>query len=400
MTDSPAKSSDACEAGFAADVAALADDPAVHALLRTLCLVTGMRFAAVARVTEARWIACAVEDTLDFGLAPGGELPIETTICNEVRCLDAEIVIDDAQTDPAWSGHFTPRHYGFRSYLSIPIHRTDGSFFGTLCALDPEPRKLSDPRLLQMARLFARLIGERLETGERLHTATDELGRERAVLEAQEQFLAILAHDLRNPLAALSAGLRILSRRVTEDPATAGLVARMDASVVRMAGLVSALLDHARARHDGGLLVERVAEDGLGAALEQIVDEFRTMAPSREFRAVIDLPGPVLCDRARIAQLLSNLMANAIIHGAADGPVEVTAGIAEGALRLAVANEGPPIPPDRIATLFDRFTRGRGSKDGLGLGLYIAAEIARAHGGRIEVASDTARTVFTFTMPA
>jgi sigma-B regulation protein RsbU (phosphoserine phosphatase) len=112
------------------------------------------------------------------------------------------------------------------------------------------------------------------------------------------------------------------------------------------------------------------------------------------------LDQPVSCDRVRVGQLLSNLVSNALSHGEAGSPVRVRARTADGVFTLSVANTGPPIPSAVMENLFQPFFRGavRASAQGLGLGLYIASEIARAHGGSLEAASDSGQTVFTFTM--
>ena len=108
--------------------------------------MTGMGFAAVARVTEDRWIACAVRDEIAFGLAPGGELKVATTICDEIRRSGEAVVIDHVAADQAFCGHPTPAMYGFQSYISMPILHKDGSFFGTLCAIDPKPATVKTRR--------------------------------------------------------------------------------------------------------------------------------------------------------------------------------------------------------------------------------------------------------------
>lgn len=134
------------EQELAADVAIVQAIDGVDAILRDVCRLTGMRFAAVARVTSDRWIACQVLDRIEFGLNPGDELKISTTICDEIRQSGVAVIIDDVNADPAWASHRTPALYGFRSYLSLPIVLADGSFFGTLCAIDPDARaaKLAD----------------------------------------------------------------------------------------------------------------------------------------------------------------------------------------------------------------------------------------------------------------
>lgn len=136
---------------------ALGRNPRLGIILRDICAVTGMGFAAVARVTEQRWIACLVEDRIDFGLDPGDELKIRETICDEIRDSGEAVVIDDTSDDIKWSRHPVPVIYGFKSYCSFPVYLDDGSFFGTLCAIDPAPRHVADEMMVEM---FTRYAGE------------------------------------------------------------------------------------------------------------------------------------------------------------------------------------------------------------------------------------------------
>ena len=127
------------EESIARDIAAISRIEAVPMILKAVTHATGMRFAAVARVTESKWTACAVYDDIQFGLQPGGELALEATFCNEIRQSGKPVVFGQASTDPVFASHPLPPLYGFESYISVPIVRRDGSFFGTLCALDPLP---------------------------------------------------------------------------------------------------------------------------------------------------------------------------------------------------------------------------------------------------------------------
>jgi GAF domain-containing protein len=127
---------------FAAESVADCDNPAIHAILEEVCGLTGMGFAAVARVTEDRWIACQLLDEIEFGLNPGDELEVKKTICDDIRKCGQAIIIDEVGADPQWNRHPVPILYGFQSYVSIPIILDDGSFYGTLCAIDPKPRAL------------------------------------------------------------------------------------------------------------------------------------------------------------------------------------------------------------------------------------------------------------------
>ncbi len=141
------------------DIATIAAIDAVPTILEVVCRTTGMGFAAVARVTEDRWIACGVRDEINFGLKAGGELKVETTICDAVRESGVPTIIDDVAKDMIFCGHPTPALYGFQSYVSMPITMPDGRFFGTLCAIDPRPHRVNTPEVIGMFRMFAQLIG-------------------------------------------------------------------------------------------------------------------------------------------------------------------------------------------------------------------------------------------------
>jgi signal transduction histidine kinase len=381
------------------DVAAIGRIDLVPKILEVICRTTGLGFAAVARVTEDRWIACAVKDDIGFGLTPGGELPIASTICNEIRGSGEAVVIDHVAEDPLFRDHHTPRQYGFQSYISTPIYHR-GAFFGTLCAIDPKPADLKRPEALATFELFAALIGSHLDTQDQLAESEAALLGAREAAELREQFIAVLGHDLRNPLAAIEAGTRLLGREPT--PERAALIrTQMQSSVGRMAALINNILDFARGRLGGGFAVELGQAVRLGPALEQVVAEFRTARPERRIDADIDLPQPIACDSRRVAQLLSNLIGNALVHGDEAQPVRVAARVTGGRLDLSVANAGPPIAPSTAQRLFQPFTRAtaRANQQGLGLGLYIASEIAKAHAGAVTVSSDETETRFTFSMP-
>lgn len=380
------------------DIAAVQAIPAVPNILDVVCRSTGMGFAAVARVTEDRWIACQVLDSVDFGLPAGGELKIESTICNEIRQHREIVAIDNVAEDPVYCNHHTPATYGLQSYISVPIILPDGTFFGTLCAIDPKPAMVSSPHTVGMFKLFAELIAYHLDANQRLEKAQSELTDERGLSEVREQFIAVLGHDLRNPIAAVDGGLnRLLRRGWSED--SPAMVRMMKASVARMSGLVNNIMDLARARLGGGIELEADLHADIAATLDQVIEEFRTAQPERLIATRYDVKGGVRIDHARISQMFSNLLGNALTHGAADRPIGIHADIKNGMFTLAVVNGGEPIPTEKIAKLFQPYQRGDGSREGLGLGLYIASEIAKAHGGTLEVLSTEDETRFTFRMP-
>jgi signal transduction histidine kinase len=385
---------------LAPDVAAIAEIPSVDTILQVVCRTTGMGFAAVARVTEERWVACAVRDEISFGLKPGGELEIGTTICNEIRQSRREVVIDHVAQDQTFCGHPTPARYGFQSYISVPILLPNGTFFGTLCAIDPNPAQVSNPAVLGMFKLFAELIACHLDAHDRLQASEVDLSNARQAAELREQFIAVLGHDLRNPLASLQSGAEMLVRTPLSDKALT-IVGRMQKSIDRMSGLIDDVLDFARGRLGGGLVLDRMAAIALLPTLEQVVAECASAWPHRQVQTDFTALGPVTCDPDRIGQLLSNLLGNALTHGRPDGIVRVAARSDETGFELFVSNDGEPIPEDIRNSLFKPYVRAgkRTRREGLGLGLYIASEIARAQGGTLGVESGPVETRFTFRMP-
>ena len=289
------------DGGLQADIEAVGTISAVPTILDVVCRVTGMGFAAVARVTEQRWICCAVNDLIQFGLQPGGELKVETTICHEVREMREPVVIDHVAEDSLYCRHHTPAMYGFQSYISMPIVLKDGRFFGTLCAIDPQPRRLKNPETIGMFKLFAELIAFHLD-----------------------------------------AGARLLQKTPLNEKATA-IVTMMQDSVRRMAKIIDNVMDLARGRLGGGIALDR-AREPLGPVLDQVVAEARLTHPERAIDVAFDLAAPVDCDRSRIARLFSNLLGNALLYGKADAPVTIRASTRDGTFELSVANAGDQIP--------------------------------------------------------
>lgn len=385
---------------LAHDVAAVSKIDAVPLILEVVCRTTGMGFAAVARVTEDCWIACAVRDEIEFGLKPGGELQVETTICSEIRDTGEPVIIDHVAKDESFCGHPTPKMYGFQSYISLPIYRRDGRFFGTLCAIDPRPARLNAPQVIGMFRLFADLIGLHLDVQDRLAISEKALLDERQKAELREQFIAVLGHDLRNPLASIETGTRMLLRMPLSEKATS-VVVLMQNSAKRMARLIDNVLDFARARLGDGFPINLVSDAELITTIEQVVAELQTAWPDRIIRSELTVDRPVACDSTRIGQLLSNLLGNALTHGDRTGAIRVYARSDANWFELSVANKGEPIAAEALHRLFQPFWRAtaRPGQQGLGLGLYIASKIARAHAGKLEVASTPEETRFTFRMP-
>lgn len=384
---------------FQADIRMLAESDLVGTILETVMLATNMRFAAVARVTADRWVACRTVDEVNFGLAEGDEIEIQSTFCQSVRETSKKVLFNDVATDDVFGNHPIATKFGIVSYASIPIHRSDGSFFGTLCAIDTEPRDVKHPRAVAMLEMFADVIGRSLETEERLEAQERLVAQEREISRIQEEFVAVLGHDLRNPVAALDAGFRQLDKEPLTDRARK-ILPLMRSSLHRMNDLIDNIMLHAKARLGGGIRVCATPDAPLAEAITQVVDEVRAAFPEREILLNLSFDRPVSCDAPRVAQAISNLLSNAVRHGTPGAPIEVRGSISAREIEISVANQGEAVPDELRQDLFQPFRRGAQTDgEGLGLGLYIASSIAMAHNGRIEVTCESGTTTFAFEVP-
>jgi GAF domain-containing protein len=217
---------------FQDELDAIAAIPAVDAILEVVCRTTGMGFAAIARVTDDRWVCCAVKDNIAFGMKPGSELKVETTICDQIRASRELVVIDHVTEDRKFHSHPTPAMYGFQSYISVPILLSGGSFFGTLCAIDPRPNTLNNPAVLGMFKLFAELVGFHLDMHAQLAAQKSENAR------LEDRFRGGLGHDMRNTLAAMEAGTKLLQKSPLDARATM-IVTEMQKSAQKLAQQVA-----------------------------------------------------------------------------------------------------------------------------------------------------------------
>lgn len=383
-----------------ADVAAVQRIGAVPTILRVISETTGLRLALVARVREDSWTACATLDRMDFGLNPGDHLDVATTLCREVRQTGEPIVIEHASQEPEYCGHPTPKLYGLESYIAVPIFLPDGAYFGNVCALDARPARLRDGTTVEMFRLFAELIGLQLAAEAEHARDREALSDERRTAELREQFIAVLGHDLRNPLSSVVTGSAFLLD-ICEEPKQRTILERVHSSGQRMARMIDDVLDFARGRLGDGIPIAPEGVEDVGQVAAHVVAEVASVHPGRTLRLRHHGAGRAELDRTRVAQMMSNLVANAVEHSAPDAPVEVLVDGTESEVRFSVTNHGEPIPAELVPRIFMPYVRGsRGPRHGLGLGLYIAGEIARSHGGSLQVSSTAdAGTTFTAVLP-
>jgi signal transduction histidine kinase len=311
------------------------------------------------------------------------------------------VIFDDVKKDATYIDHHVPKLYGIESYISVPIYKKNGEFFGTLCALDSVPATIDTPEVKDMFKLFTDLIAFHLETVEAMEATSQTLREEREMADLRDQFIAILGHDLKNPIATMRMSSDILLK-MSKEELTLKHAALIKSTSFRMQNLIENILDFAKGKMGEGIVLERIANNGsLMNILEQVIKEINISSPKREIKFNIDLKSEVFCDKNRIGQLLANLLSNADQHGDKDAPLRVSALTTDDTFELMVANKGEKIPEESLSQLFQPFYRDKNelSKQGLGLGLFIASEIAKAHEGELLVNSTAEETTFTLRIP-
>ncbi|MEO8405264.1 MAG: PAS domain-containing sensor histidine kinase [Chitinophagaceae bacterium] len=225
-----------------------------------------------------------------------------------------------------------------------------------------------------------------------------EILDQRDRIKLRDQLIAILGHDLRNPLSSIISGTDFLQQSLQNETDKL-LVNIVQRSANRMSELINNIMDFARTRLGTGIVLE-LSDAKLQPMLQHIVQELHVQFPKRQINFQFHIDEPVFCDGSRICQLFSNLLANALTHGDASAPVEVQAIHQKHHFELSISNQGTPIPQNMIDHIFEPFTREktRPSHNGLGLGLYIASQISHAHQGTLICTSTVEKTVFLFQM--
>ena len=214
-----------------------------------------------------------------------------------------------------------------------------------------------------------------------------------------EMFIGILGHDLRNPLNAISIGAALIKRKGIADDR---VLERILQSSERMSNMVGQLLDLTRTRLAGGIPIERRAA-GFRAIVAGAIEELQLVYRDRDIHLETGEEIEGLWDTDRLAQVVSNLVGNALEHGAADQPVTVRLSADGDLVRFSVHSFGPPIPPEVLPLIFDPYRRTSarsGRSKGLGLGLFITQQIVLAHGGRLDCRSTGEEgTTLTVVLP-
>ncbi|ACU63168.1 sensor histidine kinase [Chitinophaga pinensis] len=405
---------------ISADIESVKSIPIVPTMLEVICRTTGMGFAAIARVTQDRWIACSVRDEIAFGLEPGGELQIETTICNEIRDSRNAVIIDHVAGDEAFSNHHTPKMYGFQSYISVPIILKNGEFFGTLCAIDPRPAQLKNPRVIGMFNLFSELISFHLHSidqMERNDVAIRELNRQLSETQDENrQYRHISNHNLQEPLRKIRLFSNMLVDAVEQAHVEKSkeLALKVNAGAQRISMMIKDLSDFSELNYVDASFekidLNKVVAD-VCAQLEQslFVKGGRVIADSLPYMQAISM---------QMEQLFYHLISNALKFARTDAPAEIRILVSEPDIhqvrsllpaagnkkyvRIRVQDNGMGIEKQQLEKIFDIFARisFESTYEGFGLGLAYCRKIIRNHGGFITAESTPGvGTAFTMILP-
>lgn len=287
---------------------------------------------------------------------------------------------------------------GIRSYLAVPLW-TEDRVFGVLTAACTQPNRFSEDErhFFEAVARWVAMIALRAELRESLTRRAVEDGRRLVA----EEMITLLAHDFGNALMPISGRLELLRRRFVRENRSSDVedVCEVSRAITRLQRMVTELLDVSRI--DNGIFALSCARVDLVRLVQEAVSDARLRRQTVETR----LPDSVWmqADALRISQILQNLLDNAVAHTDDDVPIRVDIKVEsrseEQWVILEVADDGPGIPADQVEGLFSRFTSGSHSS-GLGIGLYLARQIAQAHGGTLLVETGPGRgTCFRLSLP-
>jgi signal transduction histidine kinase len=388
------------------DLLHISQIPVVENMLEVICKTTGMGFSAIARVTEDSWVACSVRDEINFGLKPGGELKLETTICNEIRQTKKAVVIDHVAQNQEFCEHPTPKMYGFESYISVPIIRKNGELFGTLCAIDPKPRVLENNTTLGMFKLFAELIAFHLESVERLELSEKALQDINQQLyesnDENRQYRFISNHNLQEPLRKL----RVFSNMVVKAASAENndkvrqFAEKLSYNAQQFSMMIKDLAEFSNLDYMNGLFEDADLDKILHDVCAQLEIQIKLKSAVVQIGKLPTIHGIV----PQLEQLFYHLISNSLKFSRPEvNPlIEITASFTSRYFEIRVGDNGPGIAPGHLEKIFDLFAKLEDSArlKGGGIGLSYCRKIVRNHGGRISAESVPGKgTTFIISLP-
>lgn len=390
--------------------------PIVPTLMEVCCQATGAGFCAIARVTEDNWICCSVRDGIGFGMQPGDELVIEKTFCNTVRQTGREVVFNSVQAPGAYNQHPIALLYEIESYISVPIYRRDGSFFGTLCALDRKSVEMETDRVVRMFRLFAELISFHLETANLLQQNADTLSllhRELASSRDEiRQYQYISNHNLLETLRKMRvfSSMLMTAAKNKEIESLRAYARKLNNNAQRFSMMLKDLTDYSALN----MLSPWFEPVSLQLVVETVIRQLQRALLQKKIQVNVKFLPTVLAIPVQMEQLFQHLVEHAIsntekenthIHITADpydkkefaaAPVPINP--AEYWL-LTVADEGRDLHAGELEKIFDLFN-GPASQGGMGVGLAYCKKIIQNHRGFIDAIAEAGKgTTIRFLLP-
>ena len=323
------------------------------------------------------------------------EMPLDDSICRFALLEEQQMIVPDTREDPRFRCNpLVTRDAGLRFYAGALLKTRDGVPLGTLCVLDdkPRPQGLSEQEQFVLATMAHQIMSQ-IELRKAMAEQDALIAALRQADQRKDEFLAMLAHELRNPLAPIVSAATMLSN-FNLDPA---MVQRASEIVARQSGhmtsLIDDLLDVSRVTRGKVELELRELEfkDVIADAIEQV----RPLIEKHQHRLTLDLPPAraiVVGDRKRLVQVMTNLLSNAAKYTLEGGRIEVRLTTDGAALAVDIRDDGIGMSPELIASAFDLFAQGaRGldrSQGGLGIGLALVRSLLKLHGGAVSASSD------------
>lgn len=432
------------------DIQTVQEIPIIPSMLDSLCSTLGLGWAAISRVTENKWVACSVKDDLGYNLGPGDEIPFENTFCKDVRNSGQLVVMDDATTDEQYKDHPIPAMFGFRSYLSFPIVLPDGTFFGTLCGLDPEPRKMNNPTVRGMFKLYSELIAFHLQNHKETSKGNDPLNKDLPLkerLEAQKKFTrtletkvisitqelvkqniimdrmredlrkftSISSHQLQEPLRKMQVISSLIEEKEAErlSPQSKHYFRRIKRSAQQMRDLVTALFTYSQMAFQQGHFKSTSLDDLLKTPLETLKEEIESKNAEVKIRSSIDLN----VNQEQFQLLLELMLDNSLKFSHPERTPEIVVegkGIShdfnshslrvhgKGYKHITIQDNGIGFDPNLGDELFKLFQTLPGSEqNGSGAGLAVVKKVVENHHGFIKAHGDPGKGAqFDIYIPA
>lgn len=405
---------------FSGDIDRVNQISIVPSLLDIICQTTGMGFAAVARVTQDRWVACRVQDDIQFGLVPGGELLVETTICSEIRDSYKPVIIDSVETDAQYCNHHTPARYGFKSYVSFPIILKNGEFFGTLCAIDPKPAQLNNPKIIGLFTAFADLISFHLQQIELMEASQDTLKTLNHQLinsrDENRQYHHISNHSLQEPLRKIRifSGLMVDSLDNSDTVKAKDLALKISSNAQRLSMMIKDLRDFTELSEQEPVF-EMV---DLNQLIDRVCDELSPQMEALQAVVHVDVLPAIQAIPWQLERLFYHLLHNSIKFSRNGVAPRITISVDKrdtalsafstavenlsGFVDIHVSDNGIGIEKSQLDKIFNIFSHVPLDKirEGEGIGLAYCRKVMRNHAGRITVHSEAGEgTTFSIRLP-